>query len=151
VRHPNIDPERITQTLRLQPDHAWARGEARTSESGGVVGGNRHETYWSATLTQPFLDKLQHMDAPFPISATRTADPDKIVALALAGVDVSTVINTQLLQWRRERDFIRQLSAEGDVTLVIEIAADAGTTIKFDPALLRQLTDLGLRLEFGFE
>jgi hypothetical protein len=42
------------------------------------------------------------------------------------------------------------LSEGGDVTFVVEIEAEAGTSFKLDPALMRQLGALGLRLEFEF-
>lgn len=62
--------------------------------------------------------------------------------------DPVAFLSLQLLQLRRHREFLAKLSAEGDVAFVIAMSAEPGTTLKFEPALLRQLTDLGLRLEF---
>lgn len=46
VRHPDIDPARITQALGLQPGHLWSKGEQRTDASGTALAGNHRASYW---------------------------------------------------------------------------------------------------------
>lgn len=46
VRHPDIDPDRITRVLGLTPGHVWRKGGDRTDEAGGSLGGTHRATYW---------------------------------------------------------------------------------------------------------
>lgn len=46
IRHPDIDPARITNTLGLQPGHVWRKGEQRMDPAGAGLGGNHRESYW---------------------------------------------------------------------------------------------------------
>ncbi|HMA12462.1 MAG TPA: DUF4279 domain-containing protein [Steroidobacteraceae bacterium] len=46
VRHPDIDPARITRALGLQPGHVWRQGESRKDSQGGELGGSHRESYW---------------------------------------------------------------------------------------------------------
>lgn len=46
VRHPDIDPARITLELGLQPGHRWKSGEQRLDHAGSELGGNHRESYW---------------------------------------------------------------------------------------------------------
>ena len=56
-----------------------------------------------------------------------------------------------MAQIRRNRPFFERLIAEGaEVTFVVEFEAAAGMSFRLDPAPMRQLGELGLRLEFDF-
>jgi hypothetical protein len=46
VRHPDIDPEQITQALGLQPGHEWSKGEQRTDAAGAALAGNHRASFW---------------------------------------------------------------------------------------------------------
>lgn len=46
VRHPDIDPARITRALALMPGHVWRKGEERLDEAGAILGGNHRASYW---------------------------------------------------------------------------------------------------------
>lgn len=46
IRHPDIDPQRVTRALGLQPGHAWRNGDDRVDLAGVALGGNRRESYW---------------------------------------------------------------------------------------------------------
>ncbi len=46
IRHPDIDPARITRELGLQPGHVWCKGEQRTDPAGMAVGGSYRDSYW---------------------------------------------------------------------------------------------------------
>ena len=50
IRHPDIDPERITQRLGLQPQHCWRAGEERRGSSGEFLTGTYRESYWVCEL-----------------------------------------------------------------------------------------------------
>src|SRR5262245_64022542 len=50
IKHPSIDPDEITEALALTPEHCWACGDPRMSDSGTTLGGTRRNSYWSARL-----------------------------------------------------------------------------------------------------
>lgn len=144
IRHPDFDQKQITRQLGIEPDHAWAKGDARRSESGQTLGGTRRDSYWSATLPDPALyERMLDQDAePGPVHQSLPT---------LATADLGRFLTLQLLQLKRHRELLVKLSNEGDVAFVISMTAEAGSTLRLEPALMRQLTDLGLRLEFEFE
>jgi hypothetical protein len=47
IRHPTIDPDRITNTLRLKPHLSAMVGSARTNSSGDVLPGLHKDSVWS--------------------------------------------------------------------------------------------------------
>lgn len=46
IRHPDIDPDRITRALGLQPGYVWKKGEGRRDEAGSSLGGLHNASYW---------------------------------------------------------------------------------------------------------
>jgi len=46
IRHPDIDPYRITRALGLQPGHVWRKGENRLDEAGASLGRPHNASYW---------------------------------------------------------------------------------------------------------
>lgn len=127
VRHPSLDPDLITTTLGLKPDHCWGCGEPRRSASGAKLGGTHRETYWSATLPSDGFG--------VPLPSRLYLEPAGMLA-------------RHVLQLKRHRPFFEQLrSAGGDASLMMELAPGAETTLRLDAAILRQLAELGLAVE----
>ena len=149
VRHPDIDPRVITRKLGLEPQHAWARGDARKSPS-GVQGGTRRESYWSAALPKS-SERLLELFAPTEEDMTPRLDNARLAAMIVHAFDVAAYLGLYLLQLKREREFVQRLAQEGEVTLVVTLAADAGAGVRLEPSLLRPLAELGIRLDFEFE
>ena len=50
IKHPSIDPRKISAKLRLTPDTSWRAGEARKTPKGKPLKGRYNSTYWSYTL-----------------------------------------------------------------------------------------------------
>jgi hypothetical protein len=50
-RHPSIDPETISATLRLKPEHCFKAGEARTLRADDGRAGFHTQSYWLAPVT----------------------------------------------------------------------------------------------------
>jgi hypothetical protein len=144
IRHPCCDPNEITSELGLAPDHAWACGEPRRSEAGMALGGTRHDSYWTATLPGVSVAQWQTIE-PHPKTTPCTTDD-------LPGAMAQSQMQLQMLaQIRRNRPFLERLISEGgEVTFVVEFESAAGMSFRLDPALMRQLGELGLRLEFDF-
>ena len=132
VRHPSMDPDIITGTLGVAPEHFWGCGEPRRSASGAKLGGTHRETYWSATLPEP----LAQQGLVSPEQATWHIEP-------------ATFLARQVIQLKRHRAFFDQIRAEGgDASLMIEVAPEAETAFRLDAAVMRQLAELGLAVDF---
>ncbi len=139
IRHPSIDPDEITRELGLKPEHAWACGEPRRSESGTPLGGKRRDSYWTARL-------------PGAAAGQAAAQSGGAAVAEVSGSFAQLQMHLQVVtQIRRNRAFLERLIAEGgEAAFVVEVPSAAGTSFRVDPALMRQLGSLGLRLEFEF-
>jgi Domain of unknown function (DUF4279) len=99
VRHPTIEPSRITESLGIEPQHTWKAGEPRRNPAGGELEGVYHQSYWTGRL----------MDEP-QLSSER--------------VSVESVLLQTLAQLRRSQDFLEQLNMDGGVVeLVVSLFA----------------------------
>lgn len=139
IRHPSIDPAAITATLGITPEHSWAQGEPRLSESGARIGGTRRDTYWSAVLP----------DNPEQgLGQQRLGGP---AASALLQSEPATLLMMQIVRLRSHRDFFKRIAAEGgQASLVLEIATQESASLRLEPALMRLLADLGLPVHCEF-
>lgn len=90
IRHPTIDPARISTSLGIEPQHAWRAGEPRCDPAGAELGGAHRDSYWMGRL----------MDEP---------------QLASESVSVERTILKTLSQLRRAQPFLEQINAEGGV------------------------------------
>jgi Domain of unknown function (DUF4279) len=90
IRHPRIDPARITEALGIEPQHTWRAGEPRRDPGGEELEGDYRESYWMGRL----------MEAP---------------QLSSGRVSVETVLERTLDQLRRSHDFLEQLNTDGGV------------------------------------
>ncbi len=50
IRHPDVDPELITQTLGIAPQHSWRAGDARRDSAGNALGRAYRESFWMGRL-----------------------------------------------------------------------------------------------------
>jgi hypothetical protein len=88
IRHPKIEPSRITETLGIEPQHSWKAGEPRRNDSGDDCARVYRDSYWMGRL----------MDEP---------------QLSSRGMSVESVLLQTLTQLRRWQSFLEQLSADG--------------------------------------
>ncbi len=51
IRHPSVDPARITHALGLEPGHVWRKGEQRLGPTGAALAGSHRESYWICEIT----------------------------------------------------------------------------------------------------
>ena len=125
VRHPTLDPARLTETLHIEPLHSWRAGEPRRSATGAILGGEHRETYWSAPLPGQGLGA-----ASFPLEM---------------------FLGQQLVQLNRHREFLVRLQEEGaQLSLLIEMSPVENTVLTFSPSVSRKLADLNIEVEFQF-
>jgi Domain of unknown function (DUF4279) len=90
IRHPTMDPSRITQMLGIEPQHTWQAGAPRRSPAGEELDGVYRESYWTARL----------MDEP---------------QLSAEGVSVESVLMQTVSLMHRSHDFLELLSTEGGI------------------------------------
>jgi Domain of unknown function (DUF4279) len=90
IRHPKIEPSRITEALGIAPQHTWKAGDPRRNPSGEDCAGVYRESYWMGRL----------MDEP---------------QLSYARMSVESVLLQTLTQLRRSQSFLEQLSADGGI------------------------------------
>jgi len=88
IRHPAIDPRRITDALALEPQHTWKAGVARRDPEGGELDGGYRESYWTGRL----------MDQP---------------QLSSGQLSVESVLMQVLSHLRRAQGFLEQWYSEG--------------------------------------
>jgi hypothetical protein len=119
IRHPTIDPSRITRSLGIEPQHSWKAGEPRRSPAGDELEGLYHQSYWTGRL----------MDEP-QLSSERAS--------------VESVLLQLLSQLSRSSyDFLQQLNADGGAAeLVVSLFSRGVLRLDLSPessALLGRL------------
>jgi hypothetical protein len=120
LRHPAIDPFRITQTLGIEPQHTWKAGEPRRDPAGRSLEGAYRDSYWMARL----------MEEP---------------KLSSAQLSVESVLLQTLAHLRRSQAFLEQLHAEGGVAeLQISLYAREDFRLELSDETLGLLGRLGL-------
>jgi hypothetical protein len=125
VRHPNLDPALLTETLHLEPLHCWRAGEPRRSATGAALGGEHRESYWSAPLPGEGVGA-----AAFPLEL---------------------FLGSQLVQLNRHREFLSRLQDESaQISLLIELAPVESGVLTLSPSVSRKLADLNIEVEFQF-
>lgn len=122
VRHPNIDPAEITQTLGLVPQHSWRAGEARRTAQGALLEGVYRESFWTG--------EFQELES------------------GLKGVrEIEAVLMAAVVQLRRSQAFLSRLQSEtGTVELSVEIIGSRDFTLTLSPQLLTLLARAGVAL-----
>lgn len=125
VRHPNVDPALLTQTLHLEPAHSWRAGEPRRSVTGATLGGEHRDSYWSAPL------------------------PGQ--AVGAAAFPLELFLGQQLVQLSRHREFLGRLQEESaQISLLIEISRIENAVLTLSTSVSRKLADLNIEVEFQF-
>lgn len=125
VRHPSIDPDKISRALGFEPQHSWRAGEPRRSTSGEASAGVYRETYWVG-----FVPSL-------PPYAPSVLAPQASLTFTL-------------LRMKRGATFWRELIDEGgSVECLIEIVSGDSFTLDLSPALLSLLVQLRIGLTIG--
>ena len=119
IRHPRIDPERITEALGVPPQASWKEGDPRIGAQGEPLQGIYRESYWTGRL----------MDAP-QLSSEAT---------------VERVLLQVLGQLRRSYEFLQRLRDEGAASeLQVSIFSRQEFRLDFSAETLELLGRLGL-------
>ena len=119
LRHPSLDPQEITRTLRLAPSRSWQAGGKRATPKGGPLQGTYRETYWTTALIERGSDSQ--------------GLPDAIGAL--------------LGQLHPYRDFFHRVHSEGGATeFFVGWFFEGQSGDVFDCNLLARMADLKISL-----
>ena len=116
ITHPTIASGSFTAALHLEPKTSWSVGDPCKDRNGGIVPGNREESYWVHTfhVTQ---------DGDLPLS-------------------LSNVVSSLEA---RKFFFNNILSTGGSAELFVGYFINApNTSIRLDPTLLKRCSELGL-------
>ena len=120
LRHPAIDPARITQTLGIQPQHTWRAGDPRRDPAGGAREGAYRESYWMGRLT----------DEP---------------QLSSGLLSLESVLLQNLVHLRRSHAFLERFKADGGVAeLYVSLYAREAFRLELSDESLALLGRLGL-------
>ena len=153
IRHPSIDPDRISRELRLQPEHCFKAGEPRESNSGSPLTCAHAESYWLASLdTVTAATSLSSgMSGITGISEER-AKAAREKWNAAAQMSLGVALDASVIAFLRPHaEFIRRLQAEeGQMSLLIELSTHALNGFTLSPQFTRVLSDLGISMEFDF-
>jgi hypothetical protein len=122
IRHPTIDPSRITETLGIEPQHTWKSGDPRRDPGGGNLAGVYRDSYWMGRL----------MDEP---------------QLSSGRLSVESVLLQTLTQLRRSQAFFEQLNSNGGrAELYVSLFARENFRLELSPESLALLGRLGLAI-----
>lgn len=122
VRHPSMEPSRITLELGLEPGHVWSNGEARTDASGAPLSGSHRGSYWICEI------------APRPRFSGERGAVDG---------DLSRLLD----QLRPSINFIQELQRTGGATeLLLTVFAHGDFHIDLPPEMTSLLGRMGIAL-----
>lgn len=120
VRHPNIDPGRITATLGVEPQASWKKGDPRVGPQGESLPGAHRESYWTGGL----------MAAPQLSSEYSSIEAELLKILA---------------RLREYHEFLLELRSGGAAAeLHVSLFARQEFRLDFSPPTLELLGRLGL-------
>jgi hypothetical protein len=126
IRHPSMDPQRISEELQLEARHSFKAGEPRPSHSGTPNSSVHTESYWLGTLEPMTMPLMAH---------------DLDAALAWCARHVL----------RTHADFMRRMRTEGgQVHLLVTLPPQSGYGFTLTPDLGRTLGELGIAINFEF-
>jgi len=120
IRHPDIDPARITAMLGIDPQASWRKGDTRVGAEGKPLQGTHRESYWTGRL----------MPNPQLSSAYSSVEAELLKILA---------------QLRKSHEFLLELRSHGAVSeLHVSLFARQEFRLDLSPSTLELLGRLGL-------
>jgi len=122
IRHPDIDPARITAVLGINPQATWKKGDSRISPEGDRLQGERGESYWTGRL----------MPTPELSSEFSSVEAELLKILA---------------QLRKSNEFLLELRSAGATSeLHVSLFSRQEFRLDLSPSTLELLGRLGLAI-----
>lgn len=137
IRHPDIDPQTLTDELGIVPEHCWKAGERRAVRGDSRAAGTDRESYW---VGQTYPESYWVAQLPL-------ADYIPQICTPISG---TLMLGALLLE--RHKTFWRQLQAEGaTATLLVSVDNREAFNLELPRDLLVMMAGLGLSVSFDIQ
>jgi hypothetical protein len=148
IRHPSIDPKRITESLGMEPEHCFKAGDPRSPRAGGGTAAGRHtETYWLGGISPDLW-----ADPIFAAIPATSAERMQTVAREMRARGVDAVLLLFLQRLVARHSFLQTLqSSGGDVSLILGLERESAADFTLPVSVARLLVQLGISIEFRFD
>lgn len=135
IKHPKLNPDEITKTLGLTPEHTLAPGRSASTTL-------HADCYWIAPLHFAMLDE------PLLGSSSRdSALAQQVKTLQL--MPHESIVGLALRQLQSHQRFFQRIGNEGG-TVTLLITTDKPGSMTIQPGLARKLGEAGLTLELDW-
>jgi hypothetical protein len=151
IRHPSIDPDTISAALRLEPDHCFKAGEARTARANDGRSGFHTQSYWLAPVTPSLWTSPDEPMSSGELAAKLAAQTSRAARdLRVWGLDSLLVVFLHRLS--AHQSFLQKIQSDGgDVSLLLSLDRETTPDFTVPLAVSRLLVQLGIVLEFSFD
>jgi hypothetical protein len=159
IRHPSIDPEEISSSLELTPEHCFKAGAPRKAGTGGRTTGRHTQTYWLAPITpESWPDPIE----PEFLAAIAGKNlgpnaPQAVEGLQAASRNIRSRSVDGLLLFFLHRlnsrhAFLQRIQSDGgDVSVIMVVERESAADFTLPVSVARLLAQLGISIEFNFD
>lgn len=160
IRHPAIDPEEISATLDLEPEHCFKAGDSRAARAEGLFSGRHTQSYWLAPVSdEVWADPIE----PTFLAAIAARDPNRVFAPSAENLQATASRNLRsrgieglllvfLHRLNARHSFLQRIQTEGgDATLIIAMERESAADFTLPVAVAGLLVHLGISIEFKFD
>jgi len=122
IRHPQINPDDITDNLGINPSRAWMAGLPRLGIKGNKLNGINEETYW-------------------------TADLHKEKSIKSKKISFEDYLSKQVKRLNKSEKYFRRIrKSGGQIEFFIGLFCDKNMGVELPSALLARMSKLGIDL-----
>jgi hypothetical protein len=140
IKHPDLEPSEITQTLSMSPEHTLEAGRSGSSSA------LHADCYWIAPLHFAMLDEPGGAGSSNQ-SISRNASIAQVSTLQL--MPHESIVGLALRQLQSHQSFFQRIHDDGG-TATLLITTDNPGSMTIEPALARKLADMSLALELDW-
>jgi hypothetical protein len=147
IRHPSIDPTKITAALGLEPEHCFKAGDARAARSAGGSAGRHTQTYWLGEISPDLW-----ADPIFAAIPAMSAERMQAAAREMQSRGVDAVLLHFLQRLSARHAFLQTIqNGGGDVSLILGLERESAPDFTLPLSVARLLVQLGISIEFRFD
>jgi hypothetical protein len=143
IKHPDLEPTEITDTIGIKPEHTLEPGRSVSSAS---VERLHADCYWIAPLPFATFDEPWLMGGA-ETGASRDTALSQVSALSM--MEHESVVAMALRQLQPHQSFFHRILEDGG-TATLLITPDKPGSITIQPMLARKLAETGLALELDW-
>lgn len=122
IRHPSIDPQKLTTMLGFAPQYSWRAGDRKPEGSGESGSATYRETYWLGRVPS-------------------------VAAEAIPDLPLENAIMFALLHIQRVDAFWTELIASGgSARIIVEVFGGRDLTLDLSPGTLSMLARFGVAI-----